>query len=226
MIKFAVQALRFKRQGKNNGSVVKNKNLGSQKLSLRVMQNMYSPNRFYITFPHDNSWNFLKIWDLIKKLIRTFLYNIWFFLFFGWLKLTPLFKIMWNLFISTVNKCAITIMIIIMIDVKSFLERHFRGISKINLLLWKKLYCIQPLSCAAKLDKHYGIYLVLTKEIPQKWPLCQDLLKSISKDWKPSCDWMTWCRQQSENINYIGMEDLDLWQILAKFLPKLISSKH
>ena len=55
MIKFAVQAIRFKRQGKNNGSVVKNKNLGSQKLSLRVMQNMYSPNRFYITFPHDDS---------------------------------------------------------------------------------------------------------------------------------------------------------------------------
>ena len=55
MNKFAVQAIRFKRQGKNNGSVGKNKNLGSQKLSLRVMQNMYSPNRFYITFRHGDS---------------------------------------------------------------------------------------------------------------------------------------------------------------------------
>ena len=65
--KFAVQAIGCKGQGKNNGSVCKNNNLGSRKLSLRVMQNMYSPNRFYVTFPHDDSWNFVKIWDLIKK---------------------------------------------------------------------------------------------------------------------------------------------------------------
>ena len=125
-------------KAKSNKSVSKNKNFGSWKLSLRVMQNMYSPNRFYITFPHDNSWNFVKILNLIKKLIFKFLYEDMIFPLFGWLKLTPFFKIMWNLLISTVTKCTITIMIIIMIDVESFLERHFSGISKINLLLWKK----------------------------------------------------------------------------------------
>ena len=129
--KFAVQAIGCKVQGKNNGSVGKNNNLGSRKLSLRVMQNMYSPNRFYITFPHDNSWNFVKILNLIKKLIFKFLYEDMIFPLFGWLKLTPFFKIMWNLFILTITKCTITIMIMIMIEVKSFLERHFSGISKI-----------------------------------------------------------------------------------------------
>ena len=78
-----------------------------------------------------------------------------------------------------------------MIDAKSFLERHFSRISKINLLLWKKLYCIQPLSCTAKLDKYYGIYLVLTKEMPRKWHLLEDLPKPTSKVWKPSYDWMS-----------------------------------
>ena len=81
------------------------------------------------------------------------------------------FKIMWNLFISTVNKCTITVMIIIMTDVKSFLERHFSRISKIDILLWKIGVLQKPFSCAAKLDNYYGIYLVLTKGIPQKWHL-------------------------------------------------------
>ena len=125
---------------------------------------------------------------------------------------------MWNLFISTVNKCTITIMIIIMIDVKSFLERHFNGISKINLLLWKKLYCIQPLSCAAKLDKYYGIYLVLTKGISQKWHLWQDLLKSSSKVW---IEWLD--AGNNLKASFIVIEDFNLWHILTKFLPTLIS---
>ena len=49
--KFAVPARGFKRQGKNNGRLGRNKNLGSRKPSLRVKQNIYSPNRLYITFP-------------------------------------------------------------------------------------------------------------------------------------------------------------------------------
>ena len=126
-------------------------------------------------------------------------------------------------FLSTVKTFTITKMIIIMIDVKNFLERHFSRSLKINLHK-EKLSCIQPLPCTAKLDKYYRIYLALNKEMPQKWYLWQDLLKSTSKVWKPSYDWMTWYRQQSEGISYILIEgDLNLWQILRKFLPKLIS---
>ena len=117
---------------------------------------------------------------------------------------------MWNLFLTTVNKCTITIMMIMMIDVKSFLERHFSWISKRYLVLLKKLYYIQPLSCTAKLDKYYEICLVLPKEIPQTWHLWQDLLKLTSKVLTPSYDWMTWYRQQFDDINYIVIEDLNL----------------
>ena len=39
------------------------------------MQNIYSPNRFYTTFLHDNSWIFVKTLNLIKKLIFSFLYK-------------------------------------------------------------------------------------------------------------------------------------------------------
>ena len=52
---------------------------------------------------------------------------------------------------------------------KTFLRDFNKQFSKINLLLWKKLYCIQPLGRTAKPDKFYVIYLVLTKEIAQKW---------------------------------------------------------
>ena len=80
-------------------------------------------------------------------------------------------------------------------------ETFFRDFNKhylkINLLLWKKLYCIQQLWCTAKLYKFYVIYLVLTKEMAQKWHLWQELIKSTSKIWKPSYDWMTWCKQHS-----------------------------
>ena len=56
-----------------------------------------------------------------------------------------------------------------MIDVKSFLEIHFSRIWKINLLLReKKLLCIRPLPWTAKLGKYYGVYLLLTKEMPKK----------------------------------------------------------
>ena len=68
--------------------------------------------------------------------------------------------------------------ITIIINVKSFLERHFCGSSIHSFLKQtyfheKKLYCIQSLRCTAKLDKFYAIYLVLTKEMAQKgdlWP--------------------------------------------------------
>ena len=41
--------------------------LGPGKLSLGVMQNIYSPNRFYLTFPHYNSRNSDKILNMIKN---------------------------------------------------------------------------------------------------------------------------------------------------------------
>ena len=43
------------------------------------------------------------------------------------------------------------------------------------------------------------------------------------KIWKLSYDWMTCYRQQSEDISYIVMEDLDLWPTLEKFLLELIN---
>ena len=78
-------------------------------------------------------------------------------------------------------------------------------------------------------DQIYTIYLVQTKRMAQKWHLWHQLLKSTSKNWEPSYDWMTWCRKQFEDINYIcrkqfedinyiGMEDLKLWQILAELI--------
>ena len=96
------------------------------------------------------------------------------------------------------------------------------GISKIKLLLWKKavLHTNTLMHCKAGSVLRD---LLLTKRIPQKWHLWQDLLKPTSKVWKPSYDWMIWCRQQSESINSIAMEDLNLTQILAKVLPTVIS---
>ena len=102
-------------------------------------------------------------------------------------------------------------------------NKHFL---KINLLLWKKLDCTQQLWCTAKLDKFYVIYLVLTKEMAQKWHLWQELIKSTWKIWIPSNDWMTWCRKHSTGINYIMIEDLNIWSILAEVLLELISQKH
>ena len=45
----------------------KNKNLGPRDLSLQVMQNIFSPNRFFKTSPHDNS-QILEKFQQIKKL--------------------------------------------------------------------------------------------------------------------------------------------------------------
>ena len=44
----------------------KNRHLGPKKLSKRVMQNIYSPIKFYLTFPHDNSWTLDKILNMTK----------------------------------------------------------------------------------------------------------------------------------------------------------------
>ena len=51
-----------------------------------------------------------------------------------------------------------------------------------------------------------------------KWHVWQELLKPTLKIWKSSYDWMTWFRQQSEGINFIVIQDLNLWQILAEVL--------
>ena len=120
----------------------------------------------------------------------------------------------------TVNKFTITIMIIIMINLKKFrgktiLQDFNEQFSKIIVFLWKKvvLYTATLMHCKAR--KFYTIYLVVSKEMAQIWHLWQELLKSTSKIWKPRYDWMTWCRQQSEGINFVMMEDLNLWQILT-----------
>ena len=56
------------------------------------MQNIFSPYRFYVTFQHDDSWNFDKILNVIKKLIFMLLYKYMIF---------PLF---WMNFISFFSK--------------------------------------------------------------------------------------------------------------------------
>ena len=95
--------------------------------------NIYSPNRFYLTFPHDHSWCFDKTLNIIKKIMFTLLYKYMIFSLF-WLILISFFCLNHvKLFLLTVNKCKITIAIII--SVKSFLERHFFRIS-IN-CFWK-----------------------------------------------------------------------------------------
>ena len=170
----------------------------------------------------------IKAFNVIKKLYLYFYTHTVFLLF--WLTLISFFLNYVKPYVNTewCARCAIAVMTIIMNNIKCFLKRHFWGdfnklFLKINLLLWKKPYCIQQLRCTAKLDKFYEIYLVLTKEMAQKWHLWQELLKSSSKIWIPSYDWMAWCRQQGEDINYIVMEDLNLWSILAKVLLELIT---
>ena len=124
---------------------------------------------------------------------------------------------MWKLFLSRVNKCTVTIIIII-IYVKNFLNylcrdfnKHF---AKINLLLWKKLYTISLMHCKAR--PILGDLLRTNhKEMSQKWYVWQKLLNSTSKIWKPSYDWRIWFSQQSEGINHIVIEDLNIWQITA-----------
>ena len=105
--------------------------LGSRKQSvMRSKTYIYSPNKFYLTFPHDESWNFDKILNVIKKLMLTLLCKYMIF---------PLVLADFNyvkLFLSTVNKCIITITIIIIINVKSFLERHFYKILINSLRKW------------------------------------------------------------------------------------------
>ena len=99
----------------------------------RFTQNICSPNRFYLTFANDDSWNFDKtlkynIKKTNKTKTKTFLYKYLVFPLF-WLTLISFFFNYLNLFLSTANKCTMKIMIIIIINVTNFLERHFRGIS-------------------------------------------------------------------------------------------------
>ena len=146
------------------------------------MRKIYSLNQFYLTFRHDNFWYFDETLNAIKNnKLYTFI-QIYDFLFFGWLYLV-FFSKSWETFLcqrwmmynmynnndsNNNNEC------------QKFPEETFWGqfqffkykqFLKINLLLWKKLYCIQ---------------------MAQKWHLWQELLQSTSKIWKPSYDWMTW----------------------------------
>ena len=143
---------------------------------------------------------------MIKFLTFTLLYKYIIFSF-SWLILISLFaQIMWNIFLSTVNKRTIAIMIIIiMINIlKVFWKNIFVGF---QLKAFENkgtfLFCMKQLWCTAKLDKFHLIYLLVTTVISQIWHLCHELLKSTRKVWKP------------EGINDIVMKDLNLWQILA-----------
>ena len=124
------------------------------------MQNLSSPNRFYLTLPLYEFWSFNKMLNIKKIDIYTFL-QIYDFSSF-WADFN-------YLFLSTVNKCTITmiiiiiimkiiiiIIIIIIITVKSLLERHFCGITikclKTNVILWQKavLHTTTLMLCKAK----------------------------------------------------------------------------
>ena len=78
-----------------------------------------------------------------------------------------------------------------MVPEKTLLREFYQAFSKINVLLWKKnkkqkkLYCIQPLWCTAKLDKFHAVYLVLTKEIAQRGHLGLGGTKTNFKNLKP-----------------------------------------
>ena len=58
----------------------KNKNLDPRELSLQVMQYIYSPNRFYLSSPPDNTRILIKSHN-IKKRYLDFYIDIWFFHF-------------------------------------------------------------------------------------------------------------------------------------------------
>ena len=56
---------------------------------------------------------------------------------------------------------------------------------KIDLLLWKKLYFMQPIWCTAKIGKSYVILdLALTKEMAQKLHFSAGTTKSNLKNLK------------------------------------------
>ena len=154
------------------------------------------------------------------------------------------FSLFWLTFISfflnyekpsyvNIEWCTIcTITMITIVNAKIFRKRHFDGdfnkqFLKISLLVWKKSVLHTTILCTTKLDKFHlnVIYLVLTKEMAQKWHLWQELLKLTSKLWKPSYAWMTWCRQQSKDINYVVMEYLNLWPILEAWACELKALK-
>ena len=59
---------------------------------------------------------------------------------------------------------------------------------------------ITLMHCKAR--QFHPIYIVLTKEMALKWHLWQQLLKSTPTIWKPRYAFMTWCRQESDVINY------------------------
>ena len=107
------------------------------------LRKTYSPNQFYLTFRLDNFWNVDKIFNVYnKKIISTLLCKYIILLFFEWLKLVFFLNYEKPSYVNTewCTVCTI-IMIIRIINVKSFLKIHFRGdfskqILKTN--LWKK----------------------------------------------------------------------------------------
>ena len=46
-------------------------------------------------------------------------------------------------------------------------------------------------------------------------------INSTTKIWKPCSGWMIWCGHLMQGINYILMEDLNLWPVLVKVLLNL-----
>ena len=67
------------------------------------MQNIYSPNKFYLTFRNDDPLNVDKIVNVIEKLIFTLLYKYVIFPLFC-LTLINFFLNYMKLFLSKVNK--------------------------------------------------------------------------------------------------------------------------
>ena len=121
------------------------------------MQSIYSPNRLYLTFPSDNSNKIIKIYNFTQIYdFSSFLADL------SYVK--P--------FLSTVNKCTIAIMTII-INVKGFLERHFCSISMNN--FWKWIYlCDKKAVLHATTLMHCDARQVLrnifsTNGYPRKW---------------------------------------------------------
>ena len=148
---------------------------------------MYSPNRFYLTFLRNNSWNLEKNVNIKSNL--HFNTNIWFYLSFFRLTSISSFlsKPMPSLFCEWVcnnNNDSNNNYI------QTFPGKKFFGISinyfYIKVISWRKtvLRTSTRMQCKAGKDSR-GLFSI-PKEMTQKWYLWQEQLKSVSTIWKPS----------------------------------------
>ena len=190
------------------------------------MQNICSLSKCYLSFPNDDSWNFDKILNVIFMLLYKYLIFPLF-----WLTLISYFSILRGAFFcqqwrnvqnnndnnNNNNQCQ-------KFPKKTFLRDFDKRSLKINLRFWKKAvqHTTTLTHCMAT---QVLCNLLSTTNEGNDWGITFVAGATVInlKYLKTSYDLMTCCRKQSEDINYIAMEQLNLWQILAEVLLELIS---